>query len=54
MTLLPVLPIIIPLAGAILCMFFRKNLAMQKSFAVLFSSLMLGVAIGLLMSVRGG
>ncbi len=54
MILLPVLPIILPLAGAILCMFFRKNLIAQKVFAVIFSSLMLTVAIGLLMSVRGG
>lgn len=54
MILLPVLPIIIPLAGAILCMFFRKNLMMQKVLAVLFSVLMLGAAVSLLVLVRGG
>ena len=54
MILLPVLPIILPLAGAILCMFFRRNLAAQKGIAVLFSVGVLGVAIGLLASVRGG
>jgi multicomponent Na+:H+ antiporter subunit D len=54
MILLPILPILLPLVGAILCMFFRKNLTAQKGLAVLFSALMLGGAIGLLVSVRGG
>jgi len=54
MILLPVLPIIIPLAGAILCMFFRKKLAMQKAIAVVFSTFLLLIAIGLLISTRSG
>lgn len=54
MILLPVLPIIIPLAGAILCMLFRRSLAMQKGLAVLFSAAMLVVSVGLLVSTRGG
>ncbi|MCF7863395.1 MAG: Na+/H+ antiporter subunit D [Kiritimatiellales bacterium] len=54
MTLLPVLPIILPLAGAILCMLLRKNIRMQRMLAVSVSTLMLGVAISLLVSTRDG
>ncbi len=54
MILLPVLPIIIPLAGAIICMFFRKNRRIQQTLAVLFSVGMLAAALSLLMHVRGG
>ncbi len=48
MTLLPVLPIIVPLAGAILCMLFRKSPAMQKVVAVVVSILILLAAICLM------
>lgn len=44
MTLLPVLPIIVPLAGAILCMLFRRSVALQKAIAVGVSTLILLVA----------
>ena len=48
MTLLPVLPIIVPLAGAILCMLFRKSPAMQKGIAVVVSVLILLAALCLM------
>jgi multicomponent Na+:H+ antiporter subunit D len=54
MTLLPVLPIIVPLAGAILCMLLRKNVQLQRMLAVAVSVLMLAVALGLLAVTRGG
>ena len=54
MILLPVLPIIIPLAGAILCMLFRRNLAVQRGLAVSVSILLLFVAISLMGSTRDG
>ncbi len=54
MILLPVLPIILPLAGAILCMFARRNLVAQKLISILSSALMFGVSIALLSEVRNG
>jgi len=54
MILLPALPIILPLAGAVLCMFFRRNLAAQRGLAVLVSVLLLLVAIGLMAHTRDG
>ena len=45
MILLPALPILVPLAGAILCMLFRRNLALQKTVAVVFSLLMLAESL---------
>jgi multicomponent Na+:H+ antiporter subunit D len=54
MILLPVLPIIIPLAGAILCMLFRQSLQAQKVLAVIFSITMLLISVTLLVAVRGG
>lgn len=54
MNLLPVLPIILPQAGAILCMFLRRNIAMQRILAVAVSALMLAVAVSLLVVTRDG
>jgi len=48
MNLLPVLPILVPLAGGILCMLFRRNLPMQRVIGVSTSALMLAVAFILL------
>lgn len=54
MTLLPSLPITIPLAGAVLCMLFRKSLRMQKLIAVVFSFVILFTAIGLMANTADG
>jgi multicomponent Na+:H+ antiporter subunit D len=54
MTLLPVLPITIPLAGAVLCMLFRKRLSVQKVIALATSLAMLLIAICLMVHTRGG
>lgn len=54
MILLPVLPIVVPLAGAVACMLFRRSLAMQKAIALLFSTLILLTALGLMAQTRGG
>lgn len=54
MTLLPVLPIIIPLCGAILCMLFRRNMAAQKGIALVFSVLLLLTSIALLLQTKRG
>lgn len=54
MTLLPALPIIIPLAGAVLCMLCRKSLGLQKFFALAFSTLILLVALCLMAHTRDG
>jgi multicomponent Na+:H+ antiporter subunit D len=54
MTLLPALPIIIPLAGAVLCMLFRRNSAVQRDLALTVSILLLIVAVGLMAYTRDG
>lgn len=54
MNLLPVYPIIVPLAGAILGMLFHRRIALQRLIAVVFSVIMLIVAISLLACVRTG
>ena len=54
MTLLPVLPILIPLAGAILCMALRNRFGTQKVLGVGVSTLMLAVAAVLLVRTAGG
>ena len=54
MTLLPALPIIIPLAGAVLCMLFRRNLAVQRGLSLSVSTLLLFVAIRLMAYTRDG
>jgi len=54
MTLLPVLPILIPLAGGILCMLFRRSLRMQQVLGIATSVLMLIVAFVLLGHTREG
>ena len=54
MILLPVLPIIIPLAGAILCMLFRRSPAIQRDLALTVSTLLLIVAAGLMAYTRDG
>jgi multicomponent Na+:H+ antiporter subunit D len=48
MSILPVLPILLPLAGAILILFFWYNLIAQKILAVLFSAFLLATNLGLL------
>jgi multicomponent Na+:H+ antiporter subunit D len=54
MTLLPVLPIIIPLAGAVLCMLFRKNIVLQKGITIATSLLILLTAIVIFATTRDG
>ncbi|MBN2162847.1 MAG: hypothetical protein JXR25_01940 [Pontiellaceae bacterium] len=54
MTLLPALPILLPLCGAVFCMLLRTHLAAQKGVALLFSVLVLGASIGLLAQTRDG
>jgi multicomponent Na+:H+ antiporter subunit D len=54
MILLPVLPIIIPLAGAVLCMLLRRNPALQRTLAVSVSVLLLGVALCLMIHTHEG
>jgi multicomponent Na+:H+ antiporter subunit D len=54
MILLPVLPIIIPLAGAVLCMLLRRNPALQRFLAVSVSVLLLGVALCLMIHTHEG
>lgn len=54
MSLLPLLPVVVPLAGAILSMLFRKSIAMQRTLAVGVSAFMLMVAITLLSIIRNG
>ena len=54
MTLLPVLPITIPLAGAVLCMLFRRSLTVQKVITIAFSFLILLTAICLMVHTRDG
>ncbi len=54
MNLLPVLPILIPLAGGILCMLFRRSLIMQRIVGITTSALMLVIAFALLAYTRQG
>lgn len=54
MTLLPALPIVIPLAGAVLCMLLRRNLAAQKAIALGVSVLILLVGICLMVHTADG
>ena len=54
MTLLPVLPITIPLAGAVLCMLFRRSLTVQKWITIAFSFLILLTALCLMAHTCGG
>lgn len=54
MNLLPVLPILLPLAGAVFCMLMRRDLFLQKSMALLFSVLQLAVAVALMAQTRDG
>jgi len=54
MNILPVLPVIIPLAGAVVCMGFRKRDRLQKFCAVAFSAFMLLVSLVLLREVSHG
>jgi len=54
MMLLPVLPILIPLFGAILCMLWRRNLTAQKAIALFVSVLLLLVSILLMVQTSPG
>ncbi len=54
MTLLPALPILLPLAGAIACMLLRRHGALQRGLNILFSVLILGAAVALLAAARDG
>lgn len=54
MNALPACPIIVPLAGAILCMIFRKSIPMQRVIAVSVCAAMLVVGIILLAVTRDG
>ncbi len=54
MTLLPVLPIIVPLAGAVLCMLTRKSLLLQKIIAMATSFIILLVSILIMLETKDG
>ncbi len=54
MILLPVLPILVPLAGGILCLLFRRSLTMQRVVGIATSALMLLIALALLAYTREG
>jgi multicomponent Na+:H+ antiporter subunit D len=54
MILLPVLPILLPLAGGILCMLFRRSLRLQQVIGISTSALMLVAAVTLLASTCQG
>ena len=54
MILLPAPPIVIPLAGAIVCMLFRRSIALQKAVALVVSLLLLLVSVFLMVQTRGG
>jgi multicomponent Na+:H+ antiporter subunit D len=54
MTLLPSLPITIPLAGAVLCMLFRKSVAVQKAIAFATSIVILLTSIYIMVQTRDG
>ncbi len=54
MTLLPALPIVVPLAGAVLCMLLRKNIAAQKAIALATSFLILLVSLVIMAQTKDG
>ncbi|MBT8042169.1 MAG: Na+/H+ antiporter subunit D [Kiritimatiellales bacterium] len=54
MTLLPALPIMIPLAGAVLCMLLRKSVVLQKAIALATSGILLLTAVCLMVHTRTG
>ena len=54
MTVLPLLPIIVPLAGAICCMLSKRSLLLQKIFAIVFSTLVLIAALLLMRHTSDG
>ncbi len=54
MTLLPALPILVPLAGAVCCMFFRRSIAVQKAAALVFSLLILMTALAVFQATKDG
>ncbi|MDF7801783.1 proton-conducting transporter membrane subunit [Pontiellaceae bacterium B1224] len=54
MTLLPSLPITIPLAGAVLCMLFRRNIRAQKGIALFTSFLILLTSLTIFASTKDG
>jgi len=54
MNLLPVLPITIPLAGAVLCMLLRKNIAVQKAITLVTSFTILLVSLVIMAQTKDG
>ncbi len=54
MNILPVLPILLPLAGSILCMLFRRSLLLQRILGTATSFMMLAVAFVLLAEAGTG
>jgi multicomponent Na+:H+ antiporter subunit D len=54
MMLLPVLPVIVPLAGAVFCMLLRRRPVLQRGLAVSISILLLGVALSLMIGTLNG
>jgi multicomponent Na+:H+ antiporter subunit D len=54
MTVLPSLPITIPLAGAVICMLARKNIALQKIMTLLTSLLILATSIVIFAETKDG
>ncbi len=54
MILLPVLPILLPLAGAVLCMFLRRSVAAQKAIALVTSVLLLLAALCIMVHTKEG
>jgi multicomponent Na+:H+ antiporter subunit D len=54
MTLLPSLPITIPLAGAVLCMLFRRSIRAQKAIALFTSFLILLTALTIFAATKDG
>ncbi|MEE9367568.1 MAG: proton-conducting transporter membrane subunit [Pontiella sp.] len=54
MTLLPSLPIIIPLAGAVLCMLMRRNIAAQRVIALVTSGIILLISLYIMMLTKDG
>ncbi|MDF7823166.1 proton-conducting transporter membrane subunit [Pontiellaceae bacterium B12227] len=54
MIFLPVLPIIIPLAGAVLCMLARRNIAVQKGLALITSVFILLTSLAIFAQTKDG
>ncbi|VGO17332.1 Na(+)/H(+) antiporter subunit D [Pontiella desulfatans] len=54
MTLLPSLPITIPLAGAVLCMLFRRSIAVQKAIAFCTSAIILLTSLCIMAHTKNG